>query len=299
MIGFYILTTQSWQVPWWVCFAITMTCFLLVVIFFDETYYDRRLQIHEQPPRKSRVLRMIGIEQWKSRKFRNTWQQSLVRPLKVIMKPVVLISVFYNFLTFSWVVGISTTISIFLQSQYHFDSLHLGFFFFAPFVGTILGGLIGNWLHDLIAKLYIKRHNGRFDPEGRLIGIWIATPFMVTGLVLIGFALQDDYHYMVVAVGWGMFIFGIMIATVTLNSYTLDCYPEASGEAGAWLMFGRTTCGFIISYEQVPWANANGTKTTFAIQAGLCVVGLMLMAGLQVYGKSLRVRGGKLNFHTM
>lgn len=277
----------------------TGTCFLLVLIFFDETYYDRRLQADQQPERKSRLLRIIGVEQWRSRGLRNTFAQSLLRPVKVITKPTVFIAVLYNFFTFSWVVGIVNTLAIFMTTQYKFSSLSLGYFFFAPFIGTILGGVIGHWLHDFIAIQYIKRHNGRFDPEGRLLGIWVATPFMVAGLVLIGFALEDHYHYMVIAMGWSLYIFGIMIATVTVNSYTLDCYPEASGEAGAWLICGRTICGFIISYEQIPWADAVGTRTTFSIQAGLCVVGLLLMIGLQIYGKKLRMWSGKLSFHTI
>lgn len=242
---------------------------------------------------------MIGVEQFRSRKLRNTIRQSLARPFQVIAKPTVFISTFYNFLTFSWTVGIVNTIAIFMTSRYQFSSLSLGYFFFSPFVGTLLAGLFGHWLHDLIANQYIKRHNGYFDPEARLLGMWVATPFMVAGLVLVGFALEDHYHYMAVAAGWSLFVFGVMISAVTLNSYNLDCYPEASGEVGAWLIFGRTTCGFVISYVQVPWAAKDGTKTTFSTQAALCVVGLLLMAGLQVWGKKLRMRSGKLSFQTI
>ena len=30
----------------------------------------------------------------------------------------------------------------------------------------------------------------------------ISTPFMLAGLVLLGFALEDAYHYMIAALGW-------------------------------------------------------------------------------------------------
>ena len=103
---------------------------------------------------------------------------------------------------------------------------------------------------------------------------------MIGGLALIGVALEDHYHYMVVAVSWAVFSGTLMIVTVALNAYNLDCYPEASGEVSAWLILGRTVGGFIISYEQIPCAAEAGTKTTFLIQAALCVVGMLLMIGV-------------------
>ena len=30
----------------------------------------------------------------------------------------------------------------------------------------------------------------------------VSTPFMLAGLILLGFALEDVYHYMIAALGW-------------------------------------------------------------------------------------------------
>ena len=299
MFGAFMLITQKWPVPFWVYTAMVGLCLVLVIAFVDETYYDRRLRPDQQPPRKSRLLRLIGVEQWRSRHLRNTFGQALMRPVKVILKPTVFLSVFFNFLTFSWLVGINTTLAIFLTPLYHFGLLQVGYFYWTPIVGCVLGAIASHWVHDLLARHYIKHHHGHFEPEARLRGIWVATPFMVSGLILFGFCLQDGYHYMVTSVAWALYIFGIEITTVALNSYVLDSYPEASGEAAAWLLFGRTTCGFIISYFQIPWALAEGTKRTFGIQGGLTGSALILVLILQVYGKRMRIWSGKLNFHTM
>lgn len=298
MFSAFILTTKSWRVTYWLCVAEACACLALIVLFFDETYYDRRLNIEQQPPRQSRILRLIGVEQFRSRKLRNSAWESLQRPFKTISKPTVIISVLYNFCTFSWGVGVSTTISIYLTPLYDFGLLQIGYIFFAPIVGTIIGYGIGMYLHDSIANRYIRTHQGHFEPEVRLWSMWIATPFMVAGLVLIGFCLEDGYHYMVTAVAWAILMIGILISTVALNAYTLDSYPEASGEGGAWLAFGRTTSGFVTSYFQIPWTTAQGARTTFAIQAAITVVGLFLTIGLQIFGKRLRLWSGKLNFHT-
>jgi hypothetical protein len=67
----------------------------------------------------------------------------------------------------------------------------------------------------------------------------------------------------------------------------------------AWLLLGRTVGGFVISYEQIPWASRHGTKTTFSIQAALCGVGLLLIIGLQAFGKRMRTWAGKLDFRQL
>jgi hypothetical protein len=73
------------------------------------------------------------------------------------------------------------------------------------------------------------RHKGRLESESRLAVIWLSTPFMLAGLVLLGFALERGYHYMIASLGWGLYVFGIMITTVGLNAYVLDSYPEVRG----------------------------------------------------------------------
>ena len=117
----------------------------------------------------------------------------------------------------------------------------------------------------------------------------------------------------------GMYVFGIMITTVAITSYCLDSYPEGSGEVvstperaslhhyctrtnisrkAAWINFARTTGGFIISYFQVTWATAEGTKKSFGIQAGICAFAYCLIIVMQLFGKKMRERAGPLRFKT-
>lgn len=110
--------------------------------------------------------------------------------------------------TFAWVVGINTTLSIFVKPLYSFGQVQLGAFYTTPIVAAILGQIIGHFLHDALATHYLRHHDGKFEPEARFRAIWISQPFMIAGLVILGFALQRDWHFMVTAVGWGMYVFG-------------------------------------------------------------------------------------------
>ena len=150
----------------------------------------------------------------------------------------------------------------------------------------------------MLAAQYIQRHAGHFEPEVRLRAVFVAAPFMIGGLILLGFCFEENYHFMVAAVGWGSYIFGYMITTVALNAYLLDSYPEASGEVAAWINFARTTGGFIVSYFQVSWAASMGTKRTFGIQAAICFFAVLLIVSLIAFGKGLRIWSGSLHFKT-
>lgn len=92
----------------------------------DETIYNRGLARDQQPIPKSRILRLIGVEQWRSRHLRQTFPQALMRPITAISKLPVLLCTVYYFLNFAWVIGVNTTISIWLTSIYKFTPYNLG-----------------------------------------------------------------------------------------------------------------------------------------------------------------------------
>ena len=92
----------------------------------DETIYNRSLARDQQPVPKSRLLRLVGVEQWQSRHSRQTFVQALMRPVIAISKLPVLLCTIYYFLNYAWIIGVNTTISIWLTSIYKFTPYNLG-----------------------------------------------------------------------------------------------------------------------------------------------------------------------------
>ncbi|KAK3068248.1 hypothetical protein LTR53_014340 [Teratosphaeriaceae sp. CCFEE 6253] len=310
LITAFIISTQKWQWAFGVYTIMTGLCLLLQIVFAEETFFNRKLPSDERPTRTpgvaGRVSRLVGVELWRTRKQRSTFGQAVMRPVLVLLKPTVFISTVYYLLTFAWVVGINTTLAIFITAPpYNFGPRSIGFFYFGkafpqtPIVAALLGEATGHWLHEAIARFLTHRSKEKkLEPEYRLMAIAISTPFMVTGLVVLGFALERGWHYMIAAVGWGLYVYGIMVTTVAITAYNLDSYPEGSGEVAAWINFARTTGGFIISYFQVTWANAMGTERSFGIQAAICLAAYFLVVFLQLFGKRVRERAGPLRFKT-
>lgn len=295
----FIITTQRWIWPFWLLTCLTGTSLLLAMLFVPETYYNRRFDPLVRPSNGNRILTLIGVHQRRVDLLSpNTALTMIIRPVKVLLKPTVFLSCLYYMLTFAWVVGLNTTLSIFVNKLYGFGPKQIGFFYFTPIVGAGLGEIFGHWIHDLIARVYIKKHGGHFEPEVRLYATFISTPFLITGLVLFGFSLEKEYHYMVLSVSWAIYIFGIMITTVAVQAYNLDCYPEGSGEVAAWVNMVRTLGGFIVNYFQVRWATKVGTEASFGTQAAISAFAWLIILVLLKWGKSMRIKAGGLHFET-
>lgn len=144
----------------------------------------------------------------------------------------------------------------------------------------------------------MARHDGRITPEARLIAIWVATPFYLIGIIIMGYALGRHWHYMAFAIGWGLQNFGIIIITTAINAYCLDAYPEGSGEVAALLNAGRAWGGFVAGYVQITWAQRSGTIAEFGAQAGISAAAFFIVVGLQFWGERLRKWQGQMNFAT-
>ncbi|KAL8673339.1 MAG: hypothetical protein Q9168_002218 [Polycauliona sp. 1 TL-2023] len=289
LLASFMLTQLSWRWPFWVYTIETAICLLAVVVWGEETYYDRRLPAEKQPARESRLLRLIGVEQWHSRHLRKGFGEAMMGALRTISRPVVLLANLYYMFTFAWVVGINATLALFLTSSYDFGPKQIGFFYFSPIIGTLLAEGIGHYLHDSLARIYIRGHRGRLEPEARLSVIYTALPFVLTGLVVLGFALERKWHYMVTAVSWGMYVFGTMVVSVGVSAYLLDAYPRESGEVGAWINFSRVAGGFIVAYLQVRWVDQVGAEACFGTQAAVCAAVMPIVVVLQVFGKRMRM----------
>jgi len=130
----------------------------------------------------------------------------------------------------------------------------------------------------------------------RLYLTYLSSALMAVSLLVLGFALQNIWHYMIIAVFYGLQVVGIMIATTAVNAYLLDAYPEGSGEVGAWIVFGRVFGGFMATYINIPWVTQAGAATVFGIQAGITIAASLIIVFLQVFGKRLRKAQGSMVF---
>ena len=295
-----IVSVTTWRWGMGLCAIITAIPWIMTMVLGDETFYPRHWTAAADqpiPPRKSRLMRLVGVEQRRTRYTGNGFFGAALRPALTITRLPILLSCVYYFFTFAWVIGNNTTISVFIVPEYKFSFRNLAAIYVAPVVGATLGLVVGHWLHDLVGRLYARRHAGRIDPEARLIVLWLMTPLNVLGLNLIGSTLHNHWSYWILAVGWALHNFSTIITTTALGSYVLDSYPQASGETAAWLNAARTFGGFAVGYVQIIWAQAQGTQIQYGIQSGVVAAVFLIVVVLQFFGKRMRT-AQPLDFRT-
>lgn len=174
---------------------------------------------------------------------------------------------------------------------YGTSSLGLGYVYFTPIVGAIVGEIFGNYFNGMLARRYVDRHKGLFEPESRLYALYVAYVVMMAGLVLVGLALEQHLQIVAVVFGWGMVSFSIMVDSVVVTAYAMDSYPKIPCELNCWLGFARAIGGFSIGYYQQPWANKVGAAASFGTQAGIVGVAVFLTIFLQMKGQYFRTHG--------
>ena len=81
---------------------------------------------------------------------------------------------------------------------------------------------------------------------------------------------------------------GIMLISVAIVTYVLDCYPNASGEVSALINLGRVAAGFSVGYFQSAWGTKEGYNVSFGLQAVVIAASLVLLFLLQVVGARIR-----------
>lgn len=198
-------------------------------------------------------------------------------------------------LIFAWAIGINITTAILFSSPieyggYGYTSKSLGFLYFTPIVGVFIGEMFGHFFNDWVARRYIHKHKGLFEPEVRLWMMYISIGVMVPALVLVGQALRWHLNVAAVIFGWGGHSFGVMTMSVAVTAYGLDSYPMIPAELGGWLNVARTIGGFSIGFLQSPWVEAVGADASFGTQAAFVALAAVPVLILQFYGRRLRMR---------
>lgn len=124
----FMCARTSWRWAYWLYTFMNGFALLGVLFYLDEPQFCRKQPVERyNPPRGSRISRLLGIEQWKrARLDGRTATQAIVNPLVALTKiPVILILVYY-FLVVAWLVGFNSTISVWLNNYYGFTYVGLG-----------------------------------------------------------------------------------------------------------------------------------------------------------------------------
>lgn len=103
-----------------------------------------------------------------------------------------------------------------------------------------------------------------------------------------GAGADAGVHFVGLAFGLGMLVFGLIVGGSIGIAYAVDCFPAISGESMASVMVIRNTVGFGFTYAITPWYTTMGLQNCF-ITAGFVSIACMSTFLLFVWkGKQFR-----------
>lgn len=127
MMEAFITWKADWRWGFLVYSLLNVIGLVLIIVFADETWYNRRETDIEKPAKGPKWRRLLGLEQWPvMRTHGPTFIQAATRPLIAIAKVPVLLAVVFYFLNFAWVIGVNATTAVWLTSIYEFNGRDLG-----------------------------------------------------------------------------------------------------------------------------------------------------------------------------
>jgi hypothetical protein len=106
---------NQWRPVLWLVFAYSATLLVLIILFADETWYPRGLDIELNRPTgvSGRILNLTGVTAFRERQYKAKVSHSCMRLIEVFLKPVILISFFVYMLSFMWAVDKSLSFSLY------------------------------------------------------------------------------------------------------------------------------------------------------------------------------------------
>jgi hypothetical protein len=108
-------STNNWQIPYWVAFAISGVSVPMVMFFVPESVYDRDRDDAPRPDRSTWDFwwkSLFGLVQ--VTKYSGSTFQLLMQPFAIMFSPLCMISGLYLCIIFGWSVGIVGLEPIFL-----------------------------------------------------------------------------------------------------------------------------------------------------------------------------------------
>ena len=243
----WLIQVVSWRADYGVLAGLHGLSTLLVVVFGDETLYDRSNPQKRPTGFLARLKLLVGITGYKT--------EGRPSPLKVVkdmlaiqVKPqIFFITVFYVMVLVAWVIGVNTTLTqLVLPPPYSFSASALAASWVAPMIGAVFGGLWGDWFNSWLQTRYIRTHAGIYVLENRLWGAYAPTLVGFTGLVLYGQTLEHSLHWMGLLIAWAFIAFAMVSATTAVSAYCLDSFPNHASLAASiinmWRYVARVAC---------------------------------------------------------
>ncbi|KAJ4157953.1 uncharacterized protein LMH87_008504 [Akanthomyces muscarius] len=268
----YVVDGQGWRWMWWWCVILFAINLVLVIFFFEESKYSVATPYHvatgsseqmtthlaefgsdtenchhnETPRQKSYLQRLTLVT-----KTDGAMWKDFYRPLVPLFKFAAIAYAAVTFGTLSIALAVTTSImSVYLfEPPYNFSASSVGLMNLALFVTSIPALAFGGYGNDFLILWLSRRNRGIYEPEMRL---WLALPMAIVcpaGILMAGLTISYGGPWPLIAVGLGLFGFGLNVINDAALSYAMDSYHEILGSAMVGVVFALATSTLVAAAQ--------------------------------------------------
>jgi len=295
----YIVEFVPWPVQFWWTAGALATVILLAAFVMPHTDYPRTSEsgaesVSAVVPQRSYVQdRIATLFPGSAVVYSTPEKRDITAPFLILVSPVTLITGFFLFVAFAWVVAVSTLLAVFLQTPvkeggYGYTPLQNADFTFCQWAGVFLAECYVALLQDRIPLMVCQRRGGVWRPEYRLVTLIPLICLLVIGLGIFGSALQ--YHLSIGALAVGIILIdwaGSGIVPI-LNNYLSESFTHHPIHASAALNFYRLLLGLTVPFFIDPWTASVDVGWAFGMMAFFTLFAAGGLALLGFKGREIR-----------
>jgi hypothetical protein len=309
----------------WILTAMGGAVLILIVMFLPETSRKHIMKSKQQQANQATnsagsvkseatlITSDKGIEKAEGAHV-ESFHVGLIRPLKFLMKPVVILSSLPYAFAFGFMYFMIATLPHQLEYKYGFNTGQIGLAYLANGIGNAMGAVFGGQYSDwLVSRLVKKSPDGRKTPEMRIGAMWVGVILIPIGDLVYGWCIQA--HTTVWLVLFGFFIskstsrymlsndaynnfaaagLGVGIVQTPSNTYLVDAYQNYSASVVSASNLMRCTwaaCTPLFAPLFIVKVGNGYALTVVALVnalSGICVF------VVQRYGESMRAKDQQL-----
>ncbi|SCO86498.1 uncharacterized protein FRV6_10625 [Fusarium oxysporum] len=309
---------HSYNLFFWVEFAIGCVLLLAVFFLFEETMFFRDSHIPGVPLNADGSARLQKDEEHQTTEEieiqatpRNYVRDSYLQQLKPIRRtdpnsPIVMMMVrsftyfvvppvFWVCSTYGIIIGLAalaftaTFPGIVTSPPYSWPIENTGLIAVSAFLGYLAAAGPFSSLPDRFSARLTKKNNNIYEAEYRLWCLVVVLFVSPASLILYGYSAEKQLHWFGLVFAVGLFQFGAFFFLTYTLAYAMDSYEANVPEMLIAMNIGKQAISFGFGYEVINWIIKDGYVTVFAgIFCSVLLVNNLTVFVFLVFGKRLR-----------
>ncbi|CAO3679068.1 unnamed protein product [Umbelopsis ramanniana] len=306
LLGGYINQYFGWRMIFWILTAMGGLVLIFIILFLPETS-RKHIMAHQKKqtnpaedtvgPLNSEVTLAVP-EKSTSKALDPTYEKfsvGLVRPLKFLMKPVVILSSLPYALAFGFMYFIISTLPHQLEYKYNFNTGQIGLAYLSNGIGNAMGAVFGGQYSDwFVARQVRKSPDGRKIPEMRIGAMWIGIVMIPLGDLIYGWCLQDRTSVWLVLFGFFITGLGVGIVQTPSNTYLVDAYHDYPASVVSASNLMRCTWAACTPLFAPMFIAAVGNGIALTVVAIISALSGICVLVVQRHGEAMRAKDHRL-----